>query len=180
MLGNILTHIGVHHTRWCPLNIQACKILKKEFYTVWDSSDIHITAFGMTLNKEQSRLDRLGIIISNKDNLQFYLEQIYASNCFDTTEMVMWENKPVIVKDDYTQAKTYFENLVKDFETYMQNSGGETVKMGYERANNMAHVGNKIRKCIQDVPSATLANKERTAELAANISEVSRAKDAQI
>jgi hypothetical protein len=40
----ILKHLN---TRWCPLDIQACKILKKEFYTYWDSSDIHITDFGM-------------------------------------------------------------------------------------------------------------------------------------
>jgi hypothetical protein len=44
----------------------------------------------------------------------------------------------------------------------------------------MADVSNKIRKYIQDIASATIANKERTAELAANISKASRAKDAQI
>jgi hypothetical protein len=38
--------------------------------------------------------------------------------------MVTWENKPIILKDDYTQAKAYFENLVKDFKTYTQNSKG--------------------------------------------------------
>jgi hypothetical protein len=26
----------------------------KKFYTDWDSSDVHITAFGMKLNKEQN------------------------------------------------------------------------------------------------------------------------------
>jgi hypothetical protein len=121
----ILKHLD---TCWCPLNVQARKILKKEFYTDWNSNDIHITTFGMMLDKEQSQLDRLGIVISNKDKLQFYLN--YASNCsFDKTEMVMWENKPVFVKDNYAQAKTYFKNLVKDFETYTQNSGGKTGKM---------------------------------------------------
>ena len=50
----ILVHLN---TRWCPLDVQACKILKKEFYTGWDSSDTHIIAFGMKLDKEQNRLD---------------------------------------------------------------------------------------------------------------------------
>ncbi len=36
--------------------------------------------------------------------------------------MVKWENKPIIVKDNYAQAKTYFENLVKDFKTYTQTA----------------------------------------------------------
>ncbi len=101
-------------------------------------------------------------------------------NCFNKTEMVTWENKPIIVKDDYTQAKAYFKNLLKDFKTYTQSSRGETGKMGYDSANHMADVGNEIRKYIQDIASATIADKERTAENLANISEASRAKDAQM
>jgi hypothetical protein len=171
----ILEHLD---TRWCPLDVQAHKMLKKN--SDWDSSDVHITTFGMKLDKEQSRLDRLVIVISNNDKLQFYLEQIYVLNCFNKTEMVTRENKPIIIKDNYAQAKAYFKNLVKDFETYMQNSGRIASKMGYESTNHMADVGGEIRKYIQDIPSSTVADKERTAELAANISEASRAKDAQI
>jgi len=48
----------------------------------------------MKLDKEQARIDRLGVVISDEDKLQFYMEQIYASNCFDKKEMVDWENKP--------------------------------------------------------------------------------------
>jgi hypothetical protein len=44
----------------------------------------------------------------------------------------------------------------------------------------MADVGNKIRKYIQEIASATVADKERTAELAANISNAVKVKDAQI
>jgi hypothetical protein len=94
--------------------------------------------------------------------------------------MVTWENKPINIKDDYTQAKAYFKNLVKDFETSTQNSGGKTGKMGYESTNHMADVGNKIRKYIQDIASATVADKEKTAENLTNISKAPRAKDAQI
>jgi hypothetical protein len=60
----------------------------------------------MKLDKEQNQLDRLGIVISNNDKIQFYIDQMYASNCFDKTEIVTWENKPIIVKDNYTQAKS--------------------------------------------------------------------------
>jgi hypothetical protein len=51
------------------------------------------------------------------------MEQIYSSNMFDKKEMVEWENKPIVIKDDFDEAKRYFENLVQDFETYSQNSG---------------------------------------------------------
>ncbi len=83
---------------------------------------MHLTAFGMKLDKEQVRIDRQFVIISNEDKLQFYMEQIYASNCFNKKEMVDWENKPIHIKDDYNKAKQYFEGLVQDFETYTQNS----------------------------------------------------------
>jgi hypothetical protein len=52
--------------------------------------------------------------------------------------------------------------------------------MWYESANHMADVGKEIRKYIQDIASATIADKERTAENLANISKASRAKDTQI
>ncbi len=93
---------------------------------------MHLTAFGMKLDKEQVRINRLGVIISN---IQFYMEQIYASNCFDKNEMVDWKNKPIHIKDDYNKAKLYFKGLVLDFKTYTQNSGGDSSKMGYESAN---------------------------------------------
>ncbi len=49
---------------------------------------MHLMAFGMKLDKEQARIDRLRVVISNKDKLQFYIKQIYSSNCFDKKEMV--------------------------------------------------------------------------------------------
>jgi hypothetical protein len=173
----ILDHLN---TRWRPLDVQAQKIPKKEFYTDWDTSNMHPTAFGMKLDKDQNCLNRLGIVISNEDKLQFYLKQIYASNYFDKAEMVAWENKPILIKDDYDKAKRYFETLVKDFKTYTQNSGGTVGKAGYNSPNQVADMGDEIQKYIQEIASATVADKAKTAELAANISEVTKAKDAQI
>jgi hypothetical protein len=157
----ILEHLD---TRWCPLDVRARKLLKAEFHADWDSTVMHLTAFGMKLDKEQARIDRLGVVISDKDKLQFYMEQIYASNCFDKKEMVDWENKPVNVKDDYDQAKLYFEGLVRDFETYTQNSG-EHSKKGYESANQMADVGDEIRKYIQEIASASVVSNKKQPNL---------------
>ena len=106
---------------------------------------IHITAFGLKLDEEQQRLALLGIVISDDDKLQFYMEQIYSSNMFDKKEMVEWETKPVVIKDDFVEAKRYFENLVKDSETYTQNSGGTATKHGYDSANMAADVGDELR-----------------------------------
>ena len=164
----VLEHLD---TCWRPLDVQARKMLKKEFYTNWDTSDTYLTAFSMRLVKEKNRLDRLGIVVSDEDKLQFYLEQIYASNCFNKAEMVAWENKNVAITEDYDQAKKYFEDLVRDFKLYTQNSGGAAAKAGYKSTNQMADVGDKIRKYIQDIASATAANKEQTAKLVANVHE---------
>ena len=167
-------------TRWCPLSIRARKLLKAAFQANWDNTVMHITAFGMKLDKEQARIDRLGVDISNEDKLLFYVEQIYSSNCFDKKEMVDWENKPIAIKDDYDTAKLYFEGLVRDFETYAQNIGGDSGKRGHESANQMADIGDEIWKYIQEIASASVTSNEKAAEFAANVSEESKAKDAQL
>jgi hypothetical protein len=141
---------------------------------------MHLTAFGMKLDKEQARIDRLGVVISNEDKLQFYMEKIYLSNCFAKKEMVDWENKPITIKDDYNGAKLYFKGLVQDFETYMQNSGGNSAKMGYGSTNQMADISDKIQKYIQEITSATVASNKKTAEWAANVSKEAKAKDDQL
>ncbi len=48
-----------------------------------DCTVMHLTAFGIKLDKEQAGIDILGVVISNKVKLQFYMKQIYTSNCFD-------------------------------------------------------------------------------------------------
>jgi hypothetical protein len=141
---------------------------------------MHLTAFGMKLDKEQVRINRLGAVISDKDKLQFYMEQIYASNYFDKKEMVDWENKPINIKDNYNKAKLYFEGLVQDFETYTQHSGGDSSKRGYKSANQMADVGNKIWIYIKEITSASVASNKKKAKWAANVSKEFKAKDAQL
>ena len=94
--------------------------------------------------------------------------------------MVAWENKNVAIKEDYDQAKKYFEELIRDLETYIPNSGKAAAKAGYNSANQMADVGDKIRKYIQDIASATAADKEQTAKLAADVHKSEQIKDAQI
>ncbi len=167
------------NTCGCPLDVHGKKVLKKEFYINWDP-DIHLTAFGMKLDKEQHRLDCLGIVISDEDKLQFCMEQIYESNQFNKNEMTIWENKGELIKNDYAKVKLYFERLITDAETYAQNSGGMVGKKGYKSANQMANVGDKIRKYIQEIASATVADKEKSTEWAANMNESAKKKDAKI
>jgi hypothetical protein len=35
----------------------------------WNTSNMYLTTFGMQLNEDQNQLDRLGIVVSNKDKL---------------------------------------------------------------------------------------------------------------
>jgi hypothetical protein len=94
--------------------------------------------------------------------------------------MVDWENKPINIKDNYNKTKFYFEGLVWDFKTYTQKSDGNSGKRGYESANQMANIGNKIQKYIQEIASASVASNEKTAKWAANVSKESKAKDTQL
>jgi hypothetical protein len=61
-------------------------------------------AFGKRLNNDQRALVRLDVTIANNNKLQFYLEEIYDSNCFDKEEMLMWEQQPAATKTNYNLA----------------------------------------------------------------------------
>ncbi len=96
----ILEHLN---GRWCPLDVQAKKVLKKEYYTKWNA-DKHLTAFGKRLNDDQRALVRSDVTIANNDKLQFYLEEVYDSNRFDKQEMLTREQQPTTMNTDYDLA----------------------------------------------------------------------------
>ena len=70
-------------------------------YYEWNS-EIDLTAFEKRLDDDQIRIERFRI--SDEDKLQFYLEQMYASNHFDKKETTEWENKTIVIKDDFDEA----------------------------------------------------------------------------
>ena len=134
-------------TRWYLLDVHAKNNLCLAYYTEWDS-EIHLTAFGKRLNDNQICIECFGITISDEDKLQFYLEQMYASNHFDKKEMTEWENKTIAIKDDFDEAKLYFEWLGRDYEVYAQNSSGTAGKHNFESANQAteADAGDDLQK----------------------------------
>ena len=68
------------------------------------------------------------------------------------------ENKTVAIKDDFGEAKLYFEGLVKDYEVYAQNSGGTANKHNFESANQAAEAdaGDELRKYIAGIAQAVV------------------------
>jgi predicted phage tail protein len=139
-------------------------------------------AFGKRLDDDQIRIKRFGITISDKDKLQFYLEQMYASNHFDKKEMTEWENKSIATKDDFDEAKLYFEGLVKDYEVYAQNSGGTAGKHNFESAYQAAEAdaGDELRKYIAGVAQAAVTQEEQAANIRDSTKASSDAMAAQI
>jgi hypothetical protein len=87
---NITPHQILEHLNdpWCPLEVQAKKVLKKKYCTKWDA-DEHLMAFGKHLNDDQRALVRSDVTIANNNKLQIYLEEIYDSNRFNKQEMLM-------------------------------------------------------------------------------------------
>ena len=49
--------------------------------------------------------------------------------------MTEWENKIIAIKDDFNEAKLYFEGLVRDYKVYAQNSNGTAGKHNFESTN---------------------------------------------
>ncbi len=79
--------------------------------------------------------------------------------------MLTWEQQPTTTKTDYDLVRAYFECIVKATNTYKQNAGEGTAGCNcYESSNQMADVGDKIRKYIQQLASAGAANATDTAD----------------
>ena len=98
---------------------------------------------------------------------------MYASNHFDKKEMTEWENKTIAIKDDFDEAKLYFEGLVRDYEVYAQNSGGTAGKHNFESANQAAKAdaGDELQKYIAGISQAAVTQEEQ----ATNIRDSSKA-----
>jgi len=145
--------------------VQAKKKLKDAYFTQWDRHE-HLTAFGKQLDNDQTALIQSDITISDKDKLQFYLEQMYDSNMLDKAEMMESEQQPINIKTDYDLAKNHFELKVKVHDTYIQNSSsGAAGHKKYESANNMADIGNEIKDYIVKMASAYATNHDIVANM---------------
>jgi hypothetical protein len=84
----------------CPLDVKAKNTLNDAYYTTWDGNK-HLTTFGKRLNDDQHTLNRSNITMADKDKFQFYLEEMYISNHFDTNKMLDWELQTTAIKTDY-------------------------------------------------------------------------------
>jgi hypothetical protein len=174
----ILKHLD---TRWCLLNVHTKKNLRLAYYTKWDN-EIHLTAFGKRLDDDQIHIERFGITIFDKDKLHFYLEQMYASNHFDKKEMTEWENKPILIKDDFVKAKLYFEGLMKDYEVYAQNSGSTAGKHNFKSVNQAAeaNVRDELQKYITGIKQAAVTQENQAANIRDSTKASTDAMSAQI
>jgi hypothetical protein len=128
------------------------------------------------------RIKHFVITISNEDKLQLFLEQMYTPNSFDKKKITKWENKPEITKNGFDKAKLYFEGLIKDYETYKQNSGSMMDKSKYKSANQAkeAKQGNELQEYIAKIATAAVACKELQDDLPANLQDSANAKTKEI
>ena len=83
---------------------------------------------------QQALLKKNGVLASDKEKTQQYVKQMYHYKIFNQTEICKWE-----CKDDadnmWALAKTYFENLFTENQTFQDNMGAG--KSGFESANNV-------------------------------------------
>ncbi len=92
---------------------------------------------------------------------------MYSSNHFDKKEMTVWENKSITIKDDFVEAKLYFEGLVKDYEVYAKNSGDIAGKHNFESANQAAKADarDKQQKYISGITQAAVTQEEQVTNI---------------
>jgi hypothetical protein len=77
------------------------------------------------------------------------------------------ENKPEAIKNDFNDAKTYFEGPVRDYKVYKQNSGGTTGKHNFESVNQATEAdrGNELCQYIAGIAQAAVKQEEHPANI---------------
>ncbi len=81
--------------------------------------------------------------------------------------MTEWENKPEAIKNNFNDAKTYFEGLVRDYKVYKQNSGGTAGKHNFESVNQAtkADCSNELHQYIAGIAQAAVKQEEQAANI---------------
>jgi hypothetical protein len=75
--------------------------------------------------------------------------------------MLTWEQQPALIKTNFNQTKAYFKKIIKATDVYEQNSGSSSTRGNkYKSANQMANIGNKLHKWIQQIASNGANNEQ--------------------
>ena len=74
---------------WCSLDATAIRELRKEYVKPWNQ-EVHISAFGKALNREQTRLQAEGITINDTTKFEHYIAEMYDSGRFDKIDIIGW------------------------------------------------------------------------------------------
>ena len=75
---------------WCKIDTNTRKQTEATYCDKWKQQK-HTTVFGKKLNDEQADLDDTKIVITNKDTIQFYIENMYDSATFDKEDITKRE-----------------------------------------------------------------------------------------
>ena len=136
-------------SKWVFLDEMQKQQLKDDYVRGWDT-DEHISAFVRRLSEDQRNLGHDGIIISDVDKNQHFVNEIWKSGFFDERTMTEWTNKPEDMKG-WDQSVVFFETKTQETERYEASCGGGASKNGFDSAN--AVVAEKVDLVIDKMNS---------------------------
>lgn len=149
-------------TDWVIMDTAALKQIKKDFYVEWDGES-NLKNYSTDLTRTQAELRADNIIINDADKLQWYIEQMYECQRFEKMEMTTWEAKPSNQKT-WTDATSYFIELVRIQDQYERMSSRTTKRSRYESAAHAAEVGDELRGYIESVASKEAQREQEVEE----------------
>ena len=84
---------------------------------------MHITKFRKHPDKDQAYLKTVGITVSDKSKLQFYVKQMLDSRLFDKRNIISWEDRKK-GNTIWPNATKYFQDLVDSNERHTNVASG--------------------------------------------------------
>ena len=117
----ILDYFNHLDNRWCKMDTRTRQKMRAEFYQPWDQV-MHLTKFGIQLNKEQAYLKTCRINIADDVKTQFYVEQMIDSGIFSKLDIIAWESD--LQAKEWGDAVLYFAERMEDKDKYTEVLGG--------------------------------------------------------
>ena len=120
--------------KWCKMDTRTRQKMRKEFYQPWDQV-MHLTKFGIQLNKEQTYLGTCGIKITDDVKAQFYVKQMIDSGIFSKVDIIAWESD--LQDKEWADAVLFFEARMEDEDKYTEVLGGLEKRTRFESAQTI-------------------------------------------
>ena len=124
--------------------------MKEAYMVAWNPVTKSLIEFSIMLDRKQKKLAVNKVIISDKDKLNHFVEQMYSSNTFDRDTFICWEDLLDDEKESWKTTNEYFENKHSKIKTSNANNKNKAKNVGYKSTALMKETNTEAKEEVRE------------------------------